>query len=85
MYSFAAIVLQDKLLASISSGLCPEGVVLLLVMKRRAELLLGRVVGKLDTLGNVALETLDGLCQQGLFLLGDALQWVGGLFGTVGL
>lgn len=42
-------------------------------------------MGKLDALGNVALEALDGLGQQGLFLLGDALQGVGGLFGTVGL
>ncbi len=42
-------------------------------------------MGKLDTLGNVALEALNGLGQQGLLLVGNALQWVGGLFGTVGL
>lgn len=46
---------------------------------------MGRVVGKLDALGNVALEALHGLCQECLFLLGDTLQRVGGLLDTVGL
>lgn len=36
-------------------------------------LLLGRVVGKVDTLSDVALEALNGLGQQALLLLGEAL------------
>lgn len=42
-------------------------------------------MGKLDALGNVALEAFNSLCQKCLFLLGDALQRVVGLFDTVGL
>lgn len=38
-----------------------------------------------DTLADVALETLGGLGQQGLLLLGNALQGVDGLLSTVGL
>ena len=46
---------------------------------------MGRVVDKADTLGDVALEALGGLGQKSLLLLGDALQRVIGLLGTVGL
>lgn len=42
-------------------------------------------MGKLNTLGNVALEINDGLLQETLLLLGDALERVVGLFSTVGL
>lgn len=48
-------------------------------------LLLGRVVGKVDALLDVGLETLDSLAQELLLPLGDALQGVGDLFDTVGL
>lgn len=40
---------------------------------------------KLDTLDDVALETINTLGQKRLLLLGDALQGVNGLLGTVGL
>jgi len=46
---------------------------------------LGRVVGEVDALLDVALEALDSLLQKRLLLVGDALQGVGGLLGTVGL
>ena len=42
-------------------------------------------MGKLDALGDVALETFDGLGEEGLFLVSYASEGVGGLFGTVGL
>lgn len=42
-------------------------------------------MGKVDTLLDVALEALDSLGQEALLLLGDALQGVDGLLGTVGL
>lgn len=48
-------------------------------------LLLGRVVGEVDALLDVALEALDSLAQELLLLLGNALQGVGGLLHTVGL
>jgi hypothetical protein len=48
-------------------------------------LLLGRVVGKVDALLDVGLETLDSLAQELLLPLGDALQGVGGVLDTVGL
>lgn len=54
-------------------------------ISNRGYSLLGRVVDKADTLGDVALEALGGLGQKSLLLLGNALQWVGGLLGTVGL
>lgn len=55
------------------------------MVRMEVGLLLGRVVGKVDTLGDVALEALDGLCQERLLLLGDALQGVSGLLSAVGL
>lgn len=42
-------------------------------------------MGKFDTLGDVALEALDGLLQERLLLVGDALEGVGGLLSAVGL
>jgi hypothetical protein len=54
-------------------------------MRAGVDLLLRGVVGKFDTLLDVALEALDSLGQETLLLLGDALQGVDGLFGTVGL
>lgn len=42
-------------------------------------------MGKLDALGDVALEAIDGLGEEGLFLVSYASEGVGGLFGTVGL
>jgi len=42
-------------------------------------------VGEVDALLDVALEALDSLLQKRLLLVGDALQGVGGLLGTVGL
>jgi voltage-gated potassium channel Kch len=47
--------------------------------------LLGRVVDKADTLADVALKTVGGLGQERLLLLGNALQGVDGLLGTIGL
>lgn len=54
-------------------------------MRAGVDLLLRGVVGKFDTLLDVALEALDSLGQETLLLLGNALQGVDGLFGTVGL
>jgi hypothetical protein len=45
---------------------------------------LGRVVGKLDALGNIALEISDSLLQESLLLLSDALKRVVGLLSTIG-
>jgi hypothetical protein len=53
-------------------------------MRAGVDLLLGGVMGKLDTLLDVALEALDSLGQETLLLLGNALQGVDGLLGTVG-
>lgn len=42
-------------------------------------------MGKVDALLDVALEALDGLCQELLLLLGDLLKRVGHALHTVGL
>jgi hypothetical protein len=42
-------------------------------------------VDKADTLADIALKTVGGLGQESLLLLGDALQGVDGLLGTIGL
>lgn len=47
--------------------------------------LLGRVVGELDALLDVALEALDGRLEQRLLLVGEVAEDVDGLLGTVGL
>lgn len=47
--------------------------------------LLGRVVDKADTLADVALQAVGGLGQESLLLLGNTLQGVDGLLGTIGL
>jgi hypothetical protein len=54
-------------------------------ISNRGYSLLGRVVDKADTLADVALETLSGLGQQSLLLLGNTLEGVGSLLSTVGL
>lgn len=48
-------------------------------------LLLGRVEDEVDTLVDVALESLDTLSQELLLLLGNTFQRVDGLLSTVGL
>lgn len=40
---------------------------------------------KADALADIALKTVGGLGQESLLLLGDALQGVDGLLGTIGL
>lgn len=47
--------------------------------------LLGRVVGKVDTLLDVALQALNRSLEQNLLLVGDVAQNVDGLLGAVGL
>lgn len=47
--------------------------------------LLRGVVSKFNALLNVALQALNGLAQQLLLLLGNTLEGVGGLLGSVGL
>lgn len=42
-------------------------------------------MGEVDTLGDVALEAIDGLVQKRLLLVGDALEGVCRLFRSVGL
>ena len=42
-------------------------------------------MGKLDALGNIALEISDSLLQESLLLLSDALKRVVGLLSTIGL
>lgn len=51
----------------------------------RGNLLLGRVVGELDTLADVALQVSNSLLQETLLLLSDTLERVLGLLGTLGL
>ena len=52
---------------------------------RQGGSLLWGVLGELDTLLNVALESLDASVQKLLLTRGDAVENVDGLFGTVGL
>lgn len=42
-------------------------------------------MGKVDALGDVALEIIDGLVQKSLLLLSNALQRIDGLLSAVGL
>lgn len=46
---------------------------------------MGRVLDELNTLLDVALKTGDASCEELLLLLGDTVQDVDGLLGTVGL
>jgi hypothetical protein len=47
--------------------------------------LLGRVVGKVDALLDVALQPLDRLLEKRLLLIGDVAEDVDGPLGAVGL
>jgi hypothetical protein len=53
--------------------------------KSKGYLLLRGVVGKVNTLLDVALEALDGSLEESLLLLGDVAEDVDSLLSTVGL